>query len=66
MVTGMTIIRKQKAAREYECAICGYEIVRGSVYLRHTDPPPFGQRGWLVQRECSRCATMFGRAGLVE
>ena len=52
---------RRVALKAYKCDVCGGWIKSGSVYLRHFD--------WETKetsRECSRDATMFGRAGLLD
>lgn len=52
---------RRKASVAYRCGVCGGMIKSGSLYLRHFDTVDK-----TTVRECSRDATMFGRAGLLE
>lgn len=60
------IIRKQRAQRAYRCDSHGGMIKSGAWYLRFSVPPQDDQKRWSVTRECTMCATMHGRAGLLE
>lgn len=55
------------AVKAHRCDTCPGTIKSGSVYLRHATPARVSEQGtWTVHNECGQCATMFGRAGLLE
>lgn len=58
---------RRTAVKPHRCATCSRFVKSGSVYLRHTTPARLSETGtWQVHLECGQCATMFGRAGLLE
>jgi len=58
---------RRLAVKVHRCDTCARYIKSGSVYLRHATPARISERGtWEAHLECSQCATMFGRAGLLE
>lgn len=63
-----TLTTRRVAVKPHICDVHGGWIKSGSVYLRHTAPPRVneGQPWGTATKECSTCATMFGRAGLLE
>lgn len=63
---GRVITTRRRAVKAHLCDVHGGWIKSGSLYLRHSGPPEDGQSGWEVTKECGGCATMFGRAGLLE
>lgn len=54
------------AVKPHKCDVCRKWIKSGSRYLRHATTPENRGTGWYIMLECSGCATMFGRAGLLE
>lgn len=63
----MYLSTRRTSARARRCDTCPGTIKSGSVYLRHTTPARLSETGtWQVHDECGQCATMFGRAGLLE
>lgn len=63
------MVSRRRASKPYVCTYtCGGMIKSGSVYLRHTGKSGSRKKGftWEMLRECGGCATMHGRAGLLE
>lgn len=69
----MTRTTRRVARKRHRCGVEGWRyqcrvIQPGEVYLEHVSAPgheDIGNTHWLRCRECSDCATRYGRANLL-